>query len=84
MDSLFFDSVSVLPGIKTGKKSEGTSKNGKRNDRDTAWYENGNIKYEIYYKDRQPDGLVIEWSEDGKKTYEGVFKKGEVEMKPGD
>ena len=40
------------------------------------YWENGEKEYVKHYKNGKENGLRIEWSEDGKKTYEGMFRDG--------
>ena len=42
-----------------------------------VWYENGQLKEEIYYKDGKEDGLHRVWYENGQLSYEGNKKDGE-------
>ena len=42
----------------------------------TTWHESGNKESETFYEEGLENGLRIEWSEDGKKTYEANFVDG--------
>ena len=42
----------------------------------TGWYENGQKKEEITYKDGKQDGLWTGWYANGQKKYEGTRKDG--------
>ena len=45
--------------------------------RETHWYENGQKKEEIKYKNGKEDGLNSGWYENGQKEWEGTWKDGE-------
>ena len=40
----------------------------------TEWWENGQKKLEVTYKDGKPDGLGIVWYKNGQKKSEKIFK----------
>ena len=40
------------------------------------YWDNGKLRSEFHYKNGKPDGRWTEWDEDGKKTFQGVFKDG--------
>ena len=42
----------------------------------TEWYENGQKKQEMTFKDGKKEGLRIEWYENGQKKNEITFKDG--------
>ncbi|SVB28109.1 uncharacterized protein METZ01_LOCUS180963, partial [marine metagenome] len=58
------------------KESEGTYKDGKKDGKQTGWYENGQKMYEGTYKDGKIDGLNTGWYENGQKKREGTLKDG--------
>ena len=41
------------------------------------WQENGQIAFEINYKDGKEDGKVTKWYENGQKEAEAMYKDGE-------
>ena len=45
----------------------------------TGWYENGQKKEEITYKDGKQDGLWTGWYANGQKKYEGTRKDGKLD-----
>jgi antitoxin component YwqK of YwqJK toxin-antitoxin module len=51
-------------------------KNGKRDGLYKAWYENGQLSHELYFKLDMPDHLCRSWYENGKLKYEKKFKDG--------
>lgn len=57
------------------KKGEALFKEGKLFKR-TEFYQSGIKKSEKHFQNEIENGLWTEWSEDGKKTYEGMFKDG--------
>jgi len=44
----------------------------------TNWYENGQKRDELTYKDGKFDGLYTNWYENGQKRFEGTYKDGEL------
>ena len=44
----------------------------------TEWWDNGQKKLEVTYKDGKPDGLGTVWYENGQKKLEGTYKDGEL------
>ena len=44
--------------------------------RDKEWYENGQKKSEVTFKDGKINGLVTYWYENGEKKSEGTYKNG--------
>jgi len=44
----------------------------------TEWWENGQKKLEVSYKDGKPDGLGIVWYKNGQKKSEVTSKDGEL------
>ena len=56
---------------------EGSYKDGKEDGKWTYWYENGQKKSEITYKDGKRE-LYTEWHENGQKRFEATFKDGEL------
>ena len=47
----------------------------------TTWYENGQKKSEVTYKDREKDGLYTEWYENGQKKRERFYINGKLILK---
>ena len=52
-------------------------KNDKKDWLETQWYEHGQKKFEINYKDGKIDGLAVTWHENEQKKWEAIFKDGE-------
>ena len=44
----------------------------------TNWYENGQKRDELTYKDGKFDGLYTNWYENGQKRFEGTYEDGEL------
>ena len=54
----------------------GGSVSGQETEVKKEYWKNGELKSETHYKDGKENGLWTEWSEDGKKTFQGTFKDG--------
>ena len=44
----------------------------------TEWWENGQKKLEVSYKDGKPDGLGIVWYKNGRMKSKGTYNEGEL------
>ena len=64
----FFDSLRVI----------GTIKDGKKDGKWTAFYENEQKSAEMRFKDDTRDGAWSRWHENGQKAVEGGFKNGNI------
>ena len=47
--------------------------------REKVWFENGNLKYDLKFKDGKPNGKYIFYHENGKIQQKGSFKDGEYD-----
>ena len=46
--------------------------------KDSVFYDNGQKKFEVNYKDGKAEGLNVEWYENGKKRMETNWKEGKL------
>jgi antitoxin component YwqK of YwqJK toxin-antitoxin module len=53
---------------------EENHKEGKRHGMYTAWYKNGQKKYEAMYKEGLRDGITNRWFENGQQQLESMYK----------
>ena len=44
----------------------------------TNWFENGQKRDELTYKDGKFDGLYTHWDENGQKSFEGTYEDGKL------
>ena len=54
-------------------------KHGKRVGLYTSWYENGQKRFELTYKDGIHNGLLTWWYDNGQKESEGIYKDNKLE-----
>lgn len=65
---------------KNGKiKGVTNFRNGKREGLRKLWYENGQIEYEIPFKDNQVNGILKQWYPNGKKKCESSHINGKLD-----
>ena len=55
-------------------EAEATLVDGKFYGPETCYYENGNKRSLMYYRNDKPHGTIKIWNEDGKLVFEGQFK----------
>ena len=58
------------------KRCEIFWKNGKKDGRETGWYENGNKRYETNWKNGWRDGVETLWKRDGEQQSQTIWKNG--------
>jgi antitoxin component YwqK of YwqJK toxin-antitoxin module len=58
-------------------KSEGSIEDGKMiHKTESKWYENGQKRSEVPYKNGKVDGLITWWYKNGQKNFEGTYRNG--------
>ena len=65
--------INYIPELNILIKHEITFKDGKRDDLNTGYYENGNLRYQRTYNDGKQDGLVNEYYESGALKRESIW-----------
>lgn len=78
-DGLYYKKFTVVPftGNITGKKTQGTIKNGKKEGLWIYYYSNGQLSYKGTFKDGKKDGTWIECHRNGQLRLKVTYKDGE-------
>ena len=72
----FSGQINVMYNEGQALKSSRTYRNGLKNGKHTGWWENGNKKYEFYFKNDQSEGKHFQWHQNGQLFTQKNFKNG--------
>ena len=72
----FSGKINIMFDDKETLKSSRTYKKGLKNGKHLGWWENGNKKYEFYFKNDQSEGKHLQWHQNGKLFTQKNFRYG--------
>ena len=77
-DGLYYKKFTDVPftGDITDKTTQGTFRNGEKEDPSVEYQDNGQLSYEGTYKDGEEEGPWVYYHDNGQVWYEGTYKDG--------